>query len=90
MMVALRLCFADAPLVLSTRERPELRDHLIKFGITKISAGSKTCPGGYSKQTDAIRQFEIDDSRSPAEVAAMIAAQGAEPVWKDFDSAFVE
>jgi 2-iminoacetate synthase len=90
MMVALRLCFADAPLVLSTRERPELRDRLIRLGITKISAGSKTCPGGYSKQTDAIRQFEIDDSRSPAEVAAMITAQGAEPVWKDFDSAFAE
>jgi 2-iminoacetate synthase len=90
MIVALRLCFADAPLVLSTRERPELRDRLIKFGITKISAGSKTCPGGYSKQTDAIRQFEIDDSRSPAEVAAMITAQGAEAVWKDFDSAFAE
>jgi len=90
MIMALRLCFADAPLVLSTRERPELRDRLIKLGVTKISAGSKTCPGGYSKRTDAIRQFEIDDSRSPAEVAAMITAQGVEPVWKDFDSAFIE
>ena len=100
MMMALRLCFADAGLVLSTRERAELRDRLIKLGITKMSAGSKTCPGGYSEQTDAPpkagmiragvagRQFEIDDSRSPAQVAAMIRAQGAEPVWKDWDSAF--
>ncbi len=102
MMMALRLCFADAGLVLSTRERAELRDRLIKLGTTKMSAGSKTCPGGYSEQTDAPpkagmirpcvagRQFEIDDSRSPAQVAAMIRAQGAEPVWKDWDSAFDE
>ncbi|MHC4630145.1 MAG: 2-iminoacetate synthase ThiH [Planctomycetota bacterium] len=102
MMMALRLCFADAGLVLSTRERAELRDRLIKLGTTKMSAGSKTCPGGYSEQTDvplktgmiragvAGRQFEIDDSRSPAQVAAMIRAQGAEPVWKDWDSTFSE
>jgi 2-iminoacetate synthase len=104
MILALRLCFADAPLVLSTRERAELRDRLIKLGITKMSAGSKTCPGGYSEQAGlrrgrqqsdrpsegTLRQFEIDDSRSPAQVAAMIRAQGAEPVWKDWDSAFTE
>ena len=102
MILALRLCFADAGLVLSTRERADLRDRLIKLGITKVSAGSKTCPGGYSEQAGlrrgrqrsdrpsggALRQFEIDDSRSPAQVAAMIRAQGAEPVWKDWDSAF--
>ena len=98
MMMALRLCFADAGLVLSTRERAGLRDRLIKLGITKMSAGSKTSPGGYSEQTDTVdsrpagslRQFEIDDSRTPAEVAAMIRAQGAEPVWKYWDSAFSE
>jgi 2-iminoacetate synthase len=90
MIMALRLCFADAGLVLSTRERAELRDHLIKVGITKISAGSKTCPGGYSRPTNAIEQFEIDDVRNPAQVAAMIRAQGFEPVWKDWDKAFVD
>jgi 2-iminoacetate synthase len=90
MVVALRLCFADVGLVLSTRERAELRDSLIRLGITKMSAGSRTSPGGYSRPTDAVRQFEIDDIRSPAQVAAMIRAQGFEPVWKDWDSAFVE
>ena len=90
MITALRLCFADAGLVLSTREPAQLRDHLIKLGITKISAGSKTNPGGYSGRTGAVEQFEIDDRRSPAQVAAMIRAQGFEPVWKDWDSAFVE
>ena len=88
MITALRLCFADVGLILSTRERAELRNRLVKLGITKMSAGSKTNPGGYSGRDETIRQFEIDDSRSPAEVAAMIKAQGAEPVWKDWDSAF--
>jgi len=84
------LCFADAGLGPPTRERAELRDHLIKLGITKVSAGSKTNPGGYSRQCDATEQFQTDDTRSPAQVAAMIRAQGLEPVWKDWDSAFVK
>ena len=89
MITALRLCFADAGLVLSTRERAELRDHLVKLGITKLSAGSKTNPGGYSGHSGAIEQFEIDDIRSPAHVVAMIKQQGFEPVWKDWDIAFI-
>ncbi len=89
MIMALRLCFADAGLVLSTRESAGLRDHLIRLGITRVSAGSKTSPGGYSGRCDAVEQFEIDDRRSPAEVAAMIRKQGFEPVWKDWDKAFM-
>jgi len=85
MITTLRLCFADAGLVLSTRERAELRDNLIKLGITKMSAGSKTSPGGYSHETDATEQFQIDDDRPPAQVAEMIKAAGAEPVWKDWE-----
>jgi 2-iminoacetate synthase len=45
---ALRLMFPDVGLVLSTRERPALRDGLIPLGITMISAGSHTEPGGYT------------------------------------------
>ena len=90
MIIALRLCFADAGLVLSTRERAELREHLIEVGVTKVSAGSKTSPGGYSQPTNAIEQFEIDDTRSPTQVAEMIRARGFEPVWKDWDRAFVK
>ncbi|MHC4557163.1 MAG: 2-iminoacetate synthase ThiH [Planctomycetota bacterium] len=89
MITALRLCFADAGLILSTRERAHLRNHLVKLGITKLSAGSKTNPGGYSRHSGAIEQFEIDDNRSPAQVATMIKQQGFEPVWKDWDIAFM-
>ena len=90
MLTALRLCFADAGLVLSTRERAELRDNLVSLGITKISAGSKTSPGGYSHHGNSVEQFEVNDTRSPAEVVAMLKSHGLEPVWKDWDSAFAK
>jgi len=90
MIIALRLCFADAGLILSTREGADLRDHLIKLGITKMSAGSKTNPGGYSRCSDAVEQFQVDDTRSPAQIAEMLKSAGLEPVWKDWDKAFIE
>lgn len=90
MITALRLCFADAGIVLSTRERACLRDHLMKLGITKVSAGSRTNPGGYSKHIDTTEQFEISDNRSPAQVSEIIKQQGFEPVWKDWDVAFMK
>ena len=89
MMTALRLSFADAGMVLSTREPAWLRDHFINIGITRMSAGSKTNPGGYSGDGDSGRQFDIDDSRSPAEIAAMLIQHGLEPVWKDWDRRFI-
>ena len=45
---AFRVCFPDVGLVLSTRERPALRDGLMGVGITLVSAGSRTEPGGYT------------------------------------------
>jgi 2-iminoacetate synthase len=48
LVCALRLFLPDAGLVLSTREPAKLRDGLIPLGITLISAGSHTEPGGYT------------------------------------------
>ena len=48
LICAFRLMFPDVGLVLSTREQPKLRDGLIPLGITMISAGSHTEPGGYT------------------------------------------
>jgi 2-iminoacetate synthase len=62
---------------------------LIKLGITKISAGSKTSPGGYSnKQNKSSQQFEIDDKRSPSQIADMLKQADYNPVWKNWDSNF--
>ncbi|MCE5187050.1 MAG: 2-iminoacetate synthase ThiH [Planctomycetaceae bacterium] len=88
MMLALRLCFSDAGIVLSTRESADLRNHLINLCVTSVSAGSKTNPGGYSSRPDASEQFEVADSRTAGEVAAMLRAHGYEPIWKDWDAAF--
>lgn len=89
MLTALRLFLPDASLTLSTRETPALRDNLVPLGITSMSAGSHTEPGGYAKESAAEAQFEIADSRSPEEVAAMLRGLGYEPVWKDWDAAFL-
>ena len=48
LVCAFRLMFPDAGLVLSTRESPKLRDGLMPLGITLMSAGSHTEPGGYT------------------------------------------
>jgi 2-iminoacetate synthase len=48
MVCAFRLTFPDVGLVLSTREQPRLRDGLMPLGITLMSAGSHTEPGGYT------------------------------------------
>ncbi|HXT13511.1 MAG TPA: 2-iminoacetate synthase ThiH [Candidatus Angelobacter sp.] len=48
LVCAFRLMFPDVGLVLSTRERARLRDGLIPLGITLMSAGSHTEPGGYT------------------------------------------
>jgi 2-iminoacetate synthase len=69
----LRLRFPEADLTLSTRETPELRDALLPLGITRLSAGVSTAPGGYSEEdSSAIEQFKISDTRSYAEMVATV------------------
>jgi 2-iminoacetate synthase len=48
LVCALRLMFPDVGIVLSTRETPKLRDGLVPLGVTMMSAGSHTEPGGYT------------------------------------------
>jgi 2-iminoacetate synthase len=47
-ILAMRLCFPQVGIVLSTRESPALRDRLVRLGVTMMSAGSHTEPGGYT------------------------------------------
>ncbi|WP_025761865.1 2-iminoacetate synthase ThiH [Dyadobacter tibetensis] len=88
LICAYRLLDEELELSLSTRETEKFRNHCIPLGITSISAGSKTNPGGYTAATDSLEQFEISDERTPAQIADMIGRQGYEPVWKDWDKAF--
>ncbi len=86
---ALRIVLPDADLVLSTRENPEFRNGMAGIGITRMSAGSKTNPGGYLKAESSLEQFEVADKRLPSEIAEMLISRDLEPVWKDFDPFFI-
>lgn len=86
LICAYRLFNEEVELSISTRESPRFRNNIIKLGITSISAGSKTNPGGYAVEPESLEQFEISDERSPAEIARVISQQGYEPVWKDWDN----
>jgi 2-iminoacetate synthase len=50
LVCALRITFPQLGIVLSTRERASLRDSLASIGVTMMSAGSHTEPGGYTRQ----------------------------------------
>lgn len=97
-IAALRIFAPHAGITLSTREPPTLRDGLVPIGITSMSAGSCTEPGGYSSfdethftpsEDQPGEQFSIADERSPSQVAASLLKRGYEPVWKDFDQSLI-
>ena len=98
LVCAFRMLLPHANIVLSTRESPQLRNGLVRLGITTMSAGSSTEPGAYSHYDESNwspnleqpgEQFHIADERTPNEIATMISNQGYEPVWKDFDQSLV-
>jgi 2-iminoacetate synthase len=83
--LALRLFLPRVGITISTRERPQLRDNLIKLGATKLSAGVSTAVGGHAVAADGTSQFEIADPRSVVQMQAAISAQGYKPVLKDWE-----
>lgn len=89
LICAYRIINEEVEISLSTRESEKFRNHCIQLGVTSISAGSKTNPGGYAVEPGSLEQFEISDERSPAQIAEMIRMGGYEPVWKDWDNVFV-
>jgi 2-iminoacetate synthase len=111
LIAVFRLLFPQVGIVVSTREPAPLRDAIATLGVTHMSAGAKTEPGGYtgagsddlhltvkgrrvelvekSGCEKATEQFQIHDTRSPAEVAAMLRGQNLDPVWKDWDESLL-
>ncbi len=85
---AFRLFDHDVDISYSTRENPEFRAGMMQLGVTSMSAGSKTDPGGYATAPDSLEQFHVSDERSPEAVAEAIRAGGYDVVWKDWDSVF--
>ncbi len=83
-ILALRLFLPRAGITISTRESPELRDNLVRLGVTKMSAGSSTAIGGHTDAKEGAGQFEISDKRSVDEMRRAISGLGYKPILKDW------
>jgi 2-iminoacetate synthase len=89
LICAYRLMYEDVELSMSTRESEQFRNNIIRLGITSISAGSKTNPGGYVVDPESLEQFAISDERSATQMAELISSMNYQPVWKDWDKSFI-
>lgn len=80
LVAILRLAVPYTGLILSTRERPEIRSRALQLGISQISAGSRTNPGGYEDDSlEGGAQFSLGDHRSLDEVVRDLAETGFIP-----------
>jgi len=81
-VAVLRLSVPYTGMILSTRENPKLRHEVFDLGISQISAGSRTNPGGYhsgKEHSPDDEQFSLGDTRSAEEVIRAIVEQGYIP-----------
>ncbi|MBQ7280877.1 MAG: [Bacteroidales bacterium] len=74
----IRIAMPYTGIIISTRESPAMRDELIKYGVSQISAASETNPGGY-EDTSTGAQFTLGDHRSLDEVISSIIDKGYLP-----------
>lgn len=88
LIFAYRLFDENVEIALSTRESADYRNHMLKLGITSMSAESQTNPGGYAhpEENHELEQFSINDDRTALEMQEMIRSQGYQEVWKDWDT----
>lgn len=75
----IRMALPYTGIILSTRESKELRDELFQYGVSQVSAGSKTAPGGYSKSDKESVQFSLGDHRCLEEVISDLTDAGFIP-----------
>ncbi|HPD29232.1 MAG TPA: [FeFe] hydrogenase H-cluster radical SAM maturase HydG [Phycisphaerae bacterium] len=76
----LRLAVPYTGIIMSTRETPNLRRETFALGVSQISAGSRTNPGGYTEDEDIdASQFCLGDHRPLDEVIRDVAQLGYIP-----------
>jgi 2-iminoacetate synthase len=78
-VAVLRLAVPYTGIILSTRESAALRTELLDLGVSQMSAGSCTEPGGYAAGAGSPAQFAVGDARTLDQVVADIAAHGYVP-----------
>ncbi len=82
LVAIIRMAVPYTGMILSTRENPELRSELFAYGVSQVSAGSRTNPGGYQDDSsDRFRaaQFNLGDTRTLDEVIYDISQHGHIP-----------
>jgi len=82
LVAVLRLAVPYTGMILSTRESTEMRNELFEHGVSQISAGSRTTPGGYDKKEknkEELAQFSLHDLRPIDEIISGIAKDGYIP-----------
>lgn len=77
----LRLAVPYTGIIMSTRETAQMRRETFALGVSQISAGSRTNPGGYEEETedDPSGQFSLGDHRPLDEVIRDVARMGYIP-----------
>ncbi|WP_104382345.1 2-iminoacetate synthase ThiH [Sphingobacterium sp. HMA12] len=88
LICAYRLWNENLEISISTRENESFRDHIIPIGVTTMSAASKTNPGGYVVDPQALEQFEVSDERDMETIKNQIRKKGYAPVMKDWESTY--
>lgn len=77
----IRLAVPYTGIIMSTRETAKMRRETFALGVSQISAGSRTNPGGYEEdaEDDPSGQFSLGDHRSLDEVIRDVASMGYIP-----------
>ena len=84
LVTIIRLAVPYVGIILSTRETKEIREELIKHGVSQVSAGSKTDVGGYHDEIEEMKehdQFELSDERSVMEINKDLISKGFIPSY---------
>jgi iron-only hydrogenase maturation rSAM protein HydG len=68
LVAIIRMTLPYTGMILSTREGDKMRNTLINYGISQISAASRTDPGAYAHEDGTGAQFSLGDHRSMEEV----------------------
>ena len=75
----IRIAMPYTGIILSTRENDAIRNELIQYGVSQLSAGSRTNPGAYSEGDDSGSQFSLGDHRTLEEVISSMIDSGFIP-----------
>jgi len=75
----LRCAVPYTGIIMSTRETAQMRRESFALGVSQISAGSRTNPGGYEEEDQISGQFSLGDHRPLDEVIRDVAEMGYVP-----------